>query len=376
MSIMKHGRRNPTDRRGFTLVELLVVIAIIALLISILLPSLAQAREQAKLMKCLANLRDVLNASVGYANSDPSGYLVPIPPHLSTGDTMSAMRRAFGGKSGKHHFQGGFPDEDTWYGGRYAMWSTKNGFGARERPLNRYLFRSSLAVRSCNEIGDLSEAEAFAEENLDFSVFKCPSDTGYDSGKDGSGDVIFGYGFPSNPNRRFQLPVSTYDAMGNSYACDALLGGSTERVLSFGAILRKYEQVPTPAKITTYVESRGFYSAFWNNWRLGGEQDFAFGNHGRVREHYVAFADAHAAPVLYEVRTNIIDADPQGQVTGGDTYALRGGTTESTLWTPPSPGNDGFGGWAHLLMSGPGWKNHCQPAPPTVTEGLVGIPCQ
>ena len=55
------------NKRGFTLIELLVVVAIIALLISILLPSIESARAQARAVVCSTKLHDIHTAQNNYA---------------------------------------------------------------------------------------------------------------------------------------------------------------------------------------------------------------------------------------------------------------------------------------------------------------------
>jgi prepilin-type processing-associated H-X9-DG protein/prepilin-type N-terminal cleavage/methylation domain-containing protein len=82
------ARLSPAFTPAFTLVELLVVIGIIALLISILLPALSKARDQANLVKCLSNVRQLGLASKMFA-ADHKGY---IPTSTSDATTGSPVR--------------------------------------------------------------------------------------------------------------------------------------------------------------------------------------------------------------------------------------------------------------------------------------------
>lgn len=84
------GNRHAPILRAFTLIEVLVVVAIIALLVSILLPSLSKARAQAKSVACKGNLHDLGTAFNIYAETF-KGYF-PITPN-SGKDTFWSLYR-------------------------------------------------------------------------------------------------------------------------------------------------------------------------------------------------------------------------------------------------------------------------------------------
>ncbi len=149
-------------RRAFTLIELLVVVAIIALLMSLLMPALRGARDQAKMVRCLSNLRQIGGAQAIYFSEERDWF--PFNRHDNEAATqMHAV--FFGGHPGRR-----VPGTTReWWG--YAELYNRNK--PNERPFNRVLYP------------DLPDWDVQPDDPLydivrHLPVYECPGDQGMD----------------------------------------------------------------------------------------------------------------------------------------------------------------------------------------------------
>lgn len=171
---MSHSRRY--GPRAFTLIELLVVVAIIALLVSILLPSLTSARQHAKTVVCGSNMHHIGLAMANYLFSSnstyPASYVYPTDPEgnwridQSSGHPYGYLHWSHflydDGKVGKEAFQcpnyngGGAPrtnpglDQKDWEGGQADQTSDSapNELQDKQAPRMAYAANAALIPRN------------------------------------------------------------------------------------------------------------------------------------------------------------------------------------------------------------------------------------
>jgi len=350
------GRRS-VAARAFTLVELLVVVSIIALLISILLPSLKKARARAQEAHCLANERGLATASLTYAAEDTNENT--IPTHEGLGDFEFAVGAfEWGGKAGVGSEGGDDITDPT-----DSSWGTKKKRGPATRPLNNYIYKSGF--RNYVDEPGSDQINWVNDSKLNLDMFRCKADSGY---KGAHYKTWKDQGLPS------------YDHYGNSYTANTAWIGvdNAECTLySNAAFLRPWSRVPNPAATLMYLENAGKFGYRIN---YGCSCDFAqctgsqadgctsgCGNlggsvydiccvkiggwHGRDWVFNGVLADAHAESLF--MRGHSVPTPPLSS------YPLFEGQATNRFF------------WACVILRGPGWQLDALPSPPVKTE----LPC-
>jgi prepilin-type N-terminal cleavage/methylation domain-containing protein len=255
-------RRFGMARSGFTLIELLVVVAIIALLISILLPSLKDAREQAKVAKCLANFRQLTTVATQYFNDYNDNF--PFFTKLGT-EWIGISQFSFGGKT----------SDDYWksqYTGVFYV-------PVEERPFNTYMV-SGAALRDTFVNGELIK-------RTEMPVYQCPSDRVTDWREAG---------------------ISSYDDVGTSYTynIESLIGtnidpwGPDHTLENIGKNWMMLGRACVKEVLARHASSFVMFLEPSMADGLPRPSDgkpvgtLAMGNHGRLAKNCLGFLDGHA----------------------------------------------------------------------------------
>lgn len=273
--------RKVRRRSGFTLVELLVVIAIIALLISMLLPSLKAAREQAKAAKCLSNVRSISMSFVNYFDEQKF-----FPIYVQRTDSGTGWCTwSWGGWGGRNRDYWEQRDSGIFY------------VPTEKRPLSVFMTAGTIEPENKGADGLWNTAD---DRVTPMEVFECPSDFG-----SAQGEYWAEYG------DRQQNEVTAYDDVGTSYQLSWLWWYQTypqmnwEKKFEMGQRIWINASTRDSSRFMILYEDpadRAFHEGADSRQQRRAPGMQVWGFHGKFSKHVAGFMDAHGEHLYIDTR--------------------------------------------------------------------------